>query len=569
LALKHTPVEQANGKPRTFLAAGYVSFADRSNNDQAIPPNNTYTLQSSGTAFSTAEIYMTKKDLPEQPAGENKRINGSAQPANPGAPPAGSATAGQPKGELAHPALHDQMRRTSLLTQLSIEFRETLDAETIVAQTLRILTSNLIVSSASIILVGPSSTIELASTTTGSAVKPMDAALAGSVIEKGLAGWVLRHGSTVALSDILQDRRWLQFSEQHMAGSVIVLPIRQSRAILGVLTVHRDTASAFTSHDLLLMEGVAAQLGVALSAAQHYRNERHRREQAMTLFAMSQYLTAERSFEELAAIVQAKSLEVLRADYGVLFLDMGDPVLMPVAAPDRLRGARDMALIDRIALAATQAWQQRTIVRESMPADANALSYIALPLIHSGHAIGALVLVRAALNEVTFSANTWSLLMVFTHVIAAACANIQLVVQLKHYTQSLEALVDRRTHEIAKSRDVLRLVFDSQPDGLLLLDTEEHIMAANSMFCYGVIGRNPRKVVGQKYAAILGELEQRGGLQRVPIEADSNAGTPSYAQHIACIDTSGLKRWYTVERIPVIGDDDQVEQYLEFWRDER
>ncbi|HEX5691155.1 MAG TPA: GAF domain-containing protein, partial [Roseiflexaceae bacterium] len=291
---------------------------------------------------------MTKNDTPGQPTGEAGRILSRLRSPHSTAQSGEVSVAEQASVDTAHVALHDQMRRTSLLTQLAIEFRETLDSETIVAQTLRVLLSNAVVSSASIILVGPGRAIGLASTAISGSVAPMDPVQAASVIEKGLAGWVLRHGSSVALSDISRDRRWLQFSEQHMAGSVIVLPIRQSQATLGILTVYRNTPSAFTSHDLLLMEGVAAQLGVALSAAQHYRNERHRREQAMALFSMSQYLTVERSFEEMAAIVQSKSLDIFCADYGLLFLDMGDPVLIPVAAPERLRGARDMALIDRI-----------------------------------------------------------------------------------------------------------------------------------------------------------------------------------------------------------------------------
>jgi len=468
-------------------------------------------------------------------------------------------------------ALDDQLRRTSLLTQLAIEFRETLEPETIVEQALRVVSSNLSLSHASIILLGPAGAIGLASAAAGGVVQPMDAAIASSVIEKGLAGWAVRHGSSVALPDVSRDRRWLQFSEQHTAGSVLVLPIRQSQIILGVLTVHRDRPNAFTSHDLLLMEGVTAQLGVALSAAQHYRNERHRREQAMALLAMSQYLTVERTFEDLAAIVQEKSLDIFGVDYGLLFLDMGDPVLMPASVPERLAGARDLHLVERIAAAATQAWQERTIVREQAPADA-ALSFMALPLIYSGQAIGALALVRAALSDVTFSANTWSLLTVFTHVIAAACANIQLVIQLKHYTQSLETLVDQRTHEIVISRDVLRIVFDSLPDGLLLLDPEDVLLAANHAFCYGVLGRPPHKIVGRSYTAVWHELEQRGEMHVAPIgppSAGSSAGPRKQrALRVECVDTSGARRWYIVERIPVIGDDDHAEQYLEFWRQE-
>src|SRR5689334_4955035 len=64
----------------------------------------------------------------------------------------------------AQSLLDDQLRRTSLLTQLAIEFREAIDPEQIVEQTLRTLSAHL-VEGASVILVGPGQRIELAMVT--------------------------------------------------------------------------------------------------------------------------------------------------------------------------------------------------------------------------------------------------------------------------------------------------------------------------------------------------------------------------------------------------------------------
>jgi GAF domain-containing protein len=456
--------------------------------------------------------------------------------------------------------LDDQLRRTSLLTQLAIEFRETQDQATIVEQSLRAIALHLMANGASIIVVRPDHTPEFAYTVIDGSVKPMSPSLADAVISQGLAGWVLRHGSSVALSDVARDRRWLQFSEQHRAGSVIVLPIRQANATLGALTVHRSTPYSFSSHDLILLEGVAAQLGVALSAARQQASERQRRDQAMTLLNMSQFLSAERSPTELATMLQEKSINVFGARCGLLFLIEerdGQPALRAVLPREPL--PVDRSTIEHAGGAARVAWTGNRILTTAPSPD---LTGVALPLVHQGRALGAFVLIHAGGGG--FSATIWSLLTIFTHVLAAACASMDLVRRLTAQTKLLEELVDQRTQQLRHSRDALRVVFDSLPDGILLLDSNEHLVAANKIFCAEIMHSQPREVVGQSYAAIWQALERRGAVQ-VHLD-DTNQ---SQRQRLdVCLITASEQRTYQVERIALTSDGETptIEQYLEFWR---
>jgi GAF domain-containing protein len=453
----------------------------------------------------------------------------------------------------AQSLLDDQLRRTSLLTQLAIEFRESLDPPTIVEQTLRAVAAHLVVAGASIVLVGPGHVVELAYSASDGGVQQMAPDLARDVIAKGLAGWVVRHGSSVALSDVARDRRWLQFSEQHRSGSVIVIPVRQANATLGVLTVHRVLPYAFSSHDLILLEGVAAQLGVALSAARHQASERQRRDQAMALLAMSQFLTAERSPGEVAAMLQEKSVLVFGAKAGFLFLVDDDKVLQPIVPEIGI--GRDPALIRQAAGAAELAWAGQRIATAAPAPDMTA---VALPLTNHGATIGAFALIHA--NNGGFSAAIWSLLTVFTHVIAAACANMNLVSRLKEQARTLEALVEQRTRQVQRSRDTLRVVFDSLSEGILLIDGEERIAAANSHFCTGIASAHPRDVVGKSYAEVWRDLE-RGAALHVDLLPTPGAGRQRLIVRYG-------ERRFLVERAP-IGDGAGPEQALEFWREER
>jgi GAF domain-containing protein len=451
--------------------------------------------------------------------------------------------------------IDDQLRRTSLLTQLAIEFREAVAPDQIVEQTLRALTTS-IAPNASVILVGPGNMIELASTTVDGNVQPIPPDLARNVLDKGLAGWVVRHGSSVALSDVVRDRRWLQFSEQHRSGSVIVIPIRQANLTLGALTAHHPTPNAFSSHDLIMLEGVAAQLGVALSAARHQASERQRRDQAMTLLTMTQFLSAERSQEDLAAMLNEKGAAVFGARWGMLFLisdDGPDATIRPVLPGPASAWAAQAQLA---AGAAQLACSSQRITTTVPTTDTTC---VALPLTHHGETIGSFVLVHTGKSG--FSANLWSLLTVFTHMVAAACANVRLVGRLTEQASALERLVDVRTRQLQHSRDALRVVFDSLPDGVILLDADERLVAANQFFCTSIIGRHPRELVGQSYPHVWQLLERQPNV-RVELRPSHDPSRQLLLVHIG-----GPKdgRAFTVRRSPMVTEGGRTEQYLEFW----
>lgn len=252
------------------------------------------------------------------------------------------------------------------------------------------------------------------------------------------------------------------------------------------------------------------------------------------LLAVSQFLTVEHSDEDLAAMLDRQSAELFGVDGALLFLADAEGALAPVSVGGPLAERPETA--DHIAAAAHQAYESQSLVAQAgvrgvTPACA------ALPLARRGAGIGALVLVRAQDGPLSFSPEGWSLLEVFGGVVAVACANLLHVAELRRETRLLEALVEQRTRQVQSSRDVLRAVFDHLPDGVLLLDGDDTVLAANAMFCERVLGRHPRDVVGRLYAQVRQEADARTGAAR-----------------------------YVVERVAV-PQDGQAEQRLEFWRE--
>ncbi len=131
---------------------------------------------------------------------------------------------------------------------------------------------------------------------------------------------------------------------------------------------------------------------------------------------------------------------------------------------------------------------------------------------------------------------------------------------------------------LQRSRDLLRIVFDHLPEGLILVDSTGNILAANNAFCYGILSQSPRHVVGKQYAQIWSELAPRSDLNLTPQGPSEHgvaiippADSPFPLIHanwrILCSDIIGQQRWYTVDRIPISESPDLPEQCLERWRD--
>ncbi len=510
------------------------------------------TLQANGLALPPPADRACAPEQTETPADD--------------APPTFTAPANN-SDEHYRNALHAQTRRAALLTQVAIELNEVLDVTTIVERVLRVTAATLGVTNVSIVLVHPNGMVEMANSIQQGVVRPMSPDLSTTTLEHSLASWVLRYDQSIVLSDIGRHPHWRALAYAQETGSAIAVPIKQARITRGILIVSHDQPHHFNSQDLLLLEGIVAQMSVALSASNRRVYESQRREHALTLLSTSQYLTAERSFTDLAAMIQDKSISVFDVDYGLLFLDEGEEGQMtPVMVPSGFEHMQNNTLIEQSTAAARSAWQVGSpVVSDAVAADGSGLNWVSLPLVHNGKTIGAIVLLRTAGGRPGFSANTWSLLTVFASFIASTCANMRLVAQLRNYTETLEGLVMQRARQLHHSRDTLRVVFDNVPDGLLLLNQQERLLAANHRFCEWFIGEHPRNIVGKWYSTIWEELARRYELfilQRELI-SQSHEATLKWIIHV---QHQGQEYVYEVTRQPIL-ENDTVVQYLERWQD--
>lgn len=95
--------------------------------------------------------------------------------------------------------------------------------------------------------------------------------LLGSVLDKGLAGWVCRHCEVALITDTECDDRWLTLPDQpYTARSAMAVPIIRVAELSGILTLLHSKPGHFSVETAQLMERITVQIGLSLENAKLY-----------------------------------------------------------------------------------------------------------------------------------------------------------------------------------------------------------------------------------------------------------------------------------------------------------
>ncbi len=104
-------------------------------------------------------------------------------------------------------------------------------------------------------------------------------------VEKGMAGWVVRHHKAVLVNDTRQDTRWLRRpdDETNRSGSksALCVPLLAHQKLVGVLTVVHPQVGFFTTNHMSLLQSIGDISGIAALNARLYA-ESEKRARVMT-----------------------------------------------------------------------------------------------------------------------------------------------------------------------------------------------------------------------------------------------------------------------------------------------
>jgi len=107
------------------------------------------------------------------------------------------------------------------------------------------------------------------------------------VMDRGLAGWVVRHREGVLIADTALDARWLAApGDSHPVASALGVPIISRTALVGVLTLSHAQPNRFKEEHLTLMKAAADQIALALRNAQIYDQQREMAQRQAPLYGV-------------------------------------------------------------------------------------------------------------------------------------------------------------------------------------------------------------------------------------------------------------------------------------------
>jgi HD-GYP domain-containing protein (c-di-GMP phosphodiesterase class II) len=93
----------------------------------------------------------------------------------------------------------------------------------------------------------------------------------------GIAGWVVQTGEGVIISDVQGDARFYReadLTSHYETHSMVAVPVKSGKSIIGVLQVVNKCDAAFTSEDLEMLSSLAHQVGPAVENARMYETMR-------------------------------------------------------------------------------------------------------------------------------------------------------------------------------------------------------------------------------------------------------------------------------------------------------
>src|SRR5260221_360023 len=136
-----------------------------------------------------------------------------------------------------------------------------------------------------------------------------------SVLEHGLAGWVLANAEAAIVTDTMEDSRWLMLDDKERVRSALCVPFFIEGRIRGVMTLEHPEPDHFSNEDLRLAKAVANQAAIALHNAE--------------LFDRVQ--TQERQLEAVLDSI-SEGLIAVDHDWGIRLLNPAAEALLGVSA---------------------------------------------------------------------------------------------------------------------------------------------------------------------------------------------------------------------------------------------
>jgi GAF domain-containing protein len=293
-------------------------------------------------------------------------------------------------------------------------------------------------------------------------------------VGEGMTGYAAATGETQFSGDVSQHPHYVRKREE-VTRSELAVAIKSGQRILGVLDLQSDELDAFDATDVMLMETLADQIGVAIENARLYEETQLRLREQTMLFDISQRLAsaplrakeiAEIGIREIAALMES-------TECSISLYDPQEDLLHTLAdlwiqdGVEHWEDAKPYSLSDYPATARIMETLQPLVVQASDPnADPAELAYLKesgsatlamIPLTIKGQVIGLLELETD--EEHHYTQEELNIAVTLANQVAAALDNAQLYSSLEQELAERQRAEERLQHyadELEQSNEEVR-----------------------------------------------------------------------------------------------------------------
>jgi signal transduction histidine kinase len=333
------------------------------------------------------------------------------------------------------------VERFKLLYDISRRLSASLDLDKVLSDILSLTIPSVGATSGSIIVLDESGQARRHALIKKEWATPVAEQLVPQILDKGLAGWVVRHKEGAIVFDTRNDERWLVLTDDHLATrSAVAVPLLRQERVVGVLTLSHPEPNGFGEEHLDLLLPIANQAAIAVENARLYDDSQQRLHELSVLCEVSQAASSLHLNETLRLIAE-KTARALHADRCALFLldeERGELVLRAVDNLDRPAEALGLRLPLEARPHVAEAIATRSPVEiPDIFADPSKKGFwptareldlkacLAVPIMVKVRVIGAIGLDRVG-DQPPFSANEVSLCQAIANQAAVAIENARL-----------------------------------------------------------------------------------------------------------------------------------------------
>ncbi len=145
-------------------------------------------------------------------------------------------------------------------------------------------------------------------------------------VEKGMAGWVVRHHKSVLVNDTREDQRWVHRPDDDAkktgAKSALCVPLLAHKKLVGVLTVVHPSINFFNTDHLSLLQSIADIAGIAILNSRLFEESQRRTRVMEALIDNAISLNSSLRTEDVLLRLMQQTTQALNIEIAALcFLD--------------------------------------------------------------------------------------------------------------------------------------------------------------------------------------------------------------------------------------------------------